>query len=372
MKNIYLLGILLLTLSMTNKTDAPSEADKKPLKIGVVGLTHTHVHWILGRAKDGDFEITGIAEPNKELAMRYIKQHKLEESLWYPTMEKMIEATKPEAVCAFGNIYDHLKVTEYCAPKGIHVMVEKPLAVSWDHAKRMKSLAKKFNIHLLTNYETTWYASHHKAYEMLSEQEEMGQIRKIVVHDGHPGPVEIGCNDEFLEWLTNPRLNGGGAITDFGCYGADLGTWFMKGEEPNSVFAVTQQLKPDIYPLVDDEATIIVTYENAQLIIQASWNWPYNRKDIELYTEKGYIFADKRNQVKFTNEWDGEIMEEEIEPLEEPYNDPFRYFAGVINKEIQAPNDLSSLSTNMTVMKILEAAKISAKTGEKVMLEEIE
>jgi hypothetical protein len=27
--------------------------------------------------------------------------------------------------------------------------------------------------------------------------------------------------------LTDPVLNGGGAVNDFGCYGADLATWFV-------------------------------------------------------------------------------------------------------------------------------------------------
>jgi predicted dehydrogenase len=46
----------------------------------------------------------------------------------------MLEAVKPTAVLAFGSIYDHLAVVEACAPRGIHVMVEKPLAASLEHA----------------------------------------------------------------------------------------------------------------------------------------------------------------------------------------------------------------------------------------------
>src|SRR5690606_40596134 len=104
---------------------------------------------------------------------------------------------------AFGTIYEHLNVVKVCAPKGIHVMVEKPLAVSLDHARKMEALAKKYNIHLLTNYETTWYASNHKARELLNEGA-IGDIRKVVVRDGHKGPKQIGVNNEFLNWLTDP------------------------------------------------------------------------------------------------------------------------------------------------------------------------
>jgi hypothetical protein len=51
---------------------------------------------------------------------------------------------------------------------------------------------------------------------------------------------------------------------------------------PLTVTAVTQQIKPEIYPRVDDEATIILTYLHAQGILQASWNWPFDRKDMEV------------------------------------------------------------------------------------------
>ena len=90
-------------------------------------------------------------------------------------------------------------------------------------------------------------------------------------------------NKKFLQWLTDPKFNGGGAITGFGCSGANLVTWLAGGEKPISVTAITQQFKPDIYPLVDDEATILLEYANMQGVIQASWNWPFNRKDMEIY-----------------------------------------------------------------------------------------
>ena len=155
----------------------------EPLRVGVAGLTHTHVHWLLGRAERGDVQIVGIAEPNRDLALRYLKQHGLPESLLYPSLEAMIAGAKPEAVTAFGSIYEHLAVVEACAPKGIHVMVEKPLAVNREHARRMAALAREHGIHLLTNYETTWYASNHRAQALLHEGK-LGRLRKVVVHDG--------------------------------------------------------------------------------------------------------------------------------------------------------------------------------------------
>ena len=336
----------------------------KPLRMGVVGLVHTHVHWILGRKNKADIEIVGIAEPNRSLAERYSKQHGYSMNIVYSSMEEMIEKTKPEAVLAFNTIYDHLKVVEYCAPRGIHVMVEKPLAVSVEHATKMLALAKKHTIHLLTNYETTWYGSNEKAYQLINQEKLIGDIRKIVFHTGHPGPIEIGCNQEFLEWLTDPVLNGGGALTDFGCYGADLATWLLNGETPLTVSAITQQIKPELYPKVEDEATIILTYKKAQVIIQASWNWPYSRKDMEVYGKTGFVFCKDGINMQVKENEKKEIQAISAPVLSNDRNDPFVYFANVIHGNIiMKKYDLSAPATNEIVIKILDAAKHSSRTG---------
>ena len=176
-----------------------------------------------------------------------------------------------------------------CAPLGIDVMMEKPFAIGMDDARAMAAAAAKGGIQLVVNYETTWYRSTQAAYGFVDGQRGIGEIRKIVVHDGHQGPASIGCSAAFLEWLTDPVKNGGGALMDFGCYGADLVAWLMQGQRPTSVFAVTQHLQPAVYPKVDDEATIVVTYPRAQAILQASWNWPYGRKDMEIYGQTGAV-----------------------------------------------------------------------------------
>lgn len=354
----------LLTLMLLLPVSGEIQADD-PLRVGIARLTHDHVHWIFQSEARGDIDITGIYEPNRELAARYTEQYGLDSDLFYTELGEMLDAVEPVAVTAFGSVFEHLEVVEAAAPRGVHVMVEKPLAVSVEHALRMQALAEEHDIHLLTNYETTWYASVHAARDRLQDADAFGDIRKMVVRDGHEGPKEIGVSDEFLDWLTDPEMNGGGALIDFGCYGANLITWLMDGAEPTSVTAVTQQIKPDVYPLVDDEATIILTYPRAQGIIQASWNWPYSRKDMDVYTERGAVFAPDGRHLRVRA--DGDEASLELESREAPYDDPFSYLAGVVGGEIEvADTDLSALPTNVTVVRILDAARRSAAAGRRV------
>ena len=346
-------------------------AQQKALKVGVIGLTHTHVHGILGIKDRGDIKIVGIVEPNRVLAQRYAEQYHFPMDLVFDTIDEMIARKHPEAVTAFGTIYEHLDVVATCAPKGIHVMVEKPLAVSLEHAKKMEALANKYHIKLLTNYETTWYPSNKESYDLVKKGA-IGELRKVVVHDGHRGPKKIGVNSEFLDWLTDPVQNGGGAITDFGCYGINLMTWLMEGKRPNSVTAITQQLQHENNPKVDDESTILLTYDNANATIQGSWNWPIGRKDMEIYGLTGVIYADNKNdmRVRIAEGYDG-FKEDayKANSLESPYNDPFKFFAAVIRNEITIkPYDLSSLENNMIVMEILDAALKSSKTKRTIEL----
>jgi predicted dehydrogenase len=357
---IFLLGI--------NSASAQKE---NPLRIGVIGLTHTHVHWIFASEKRGDIAIAGIVETNKELAKRYAQQYQFPMSKVYNTMEELINAQHPEAVAAFGTIAEHLKVVETCAPLGIHVMVEKPLALNAKEASKMQALARKHNIHLLVNYETTWYPSVHKANELL-QADSAGSFVQLIIRDGHRGPKEIGVNKEFLDWLIDPAQNGGGAITDFGCYGANIATWILRGQRPLSVTAVTQQLQPQNNPLVDDEATIILTYDNCKVTIQASWNWPIGRKDMEVYGRKGVIYADSRYdlRLRIAKGYDG-FTETSMKLQEQlpPFDDPFSYFKAVIRKQVlMQPYDLSSIENNIMVMEILDAARKSAKSGKTISL----
>lgn len=349
---------------------APCHArQQEPVRIGVAGLTHGHVSWILRGEPRDEIQVVGIFESNRQLAETYAMRFGFPMELVYSNLEAMLEEARPEAVTAFNSIYEHLAVVEACAPRGIHVMVEKPLAVSMDHARRMRELAQSNGIHLLTNYETAWYAATAEAFRRVRVEREIGEIRKIVVHDGHSGPQEIGVGPEFLAWLTDPKMNGGGASIDFGCYGANLITWLMKGEKPLSVTAVFQQMKPDIYREVDDEATILVTYPQAQGIIQASWNWPFSRKDLEIYGQTGYVntLDSQRMRIRLA----GEEAEKEIRVshLEGAFDDPFTFLAAVVRgSHTVRPTDLSSLEINLTVVQILEAARISATQGKTVLL----
>ena len=377
MKWILFFSTLAILHSSQNISAFQSEKENndetaEPVTMVVAGLSHGHAHWIFqDHFGAGDYVI-GVYESDADLAEQFIRNYNLDRDLFYDDLDEMLDELQPTGLLAFGAVYDHLAAVEASAPRGVHVMVEKPLAVSLDHANRMKTLAGEHGIHLLTNYETSWYPSTEKTNQLFTRhREDFGEIRKALFQHGHMGPKEIGVGPEFLEWLIDPRLNGGGALMDFGCYGANLMTWLTGGQQPLTVSAVTQTHKPDIYAEVEDEATIVVTYPGSQAIIQGSWNWPIDRKDMEIYGVKGYVKAPDPDVVEIRRNGESQTVSENVAPGDvDLETDPFHYFAGVIRGEIEMPPySLYTLENNMLVMQILDAAKRSAETGRTIILE---
>jgi predicted dehydrogenase len=348
---------------------AAAFAQAEPLRVGIAGLVHGHAGgYFRSHLTRTDLNIVGVSEPDAAVAKQYIDRFKIDPAKVYRTHAEMLDKAKPEAVMIFSSTFDHKEIVELCAARKIPVMMEKPLAVSMDHARAIAAAAKRSGIPVLVNYETTWYPVNTPIRTMLKDGK-LGEIRRMVTHYGHQGPREIGVGNEFFDWLTDPVKNGAGALFDFGCYGANFANWLLNNERPLSVFAVTHTNKPDIYPKVDDEATIVVQYAKAQLLIQPSWNWPFNRKDMEVYGQKGHIITSDPRRYRHRAAGAREDTAETAGPLPAPEDDVIRYLTAVTRKQIQpAPNDLSSLENNMLVTEILEAARESARTGKAVRL----
>jgi predicted dehydrogenase len=335
-------------------------------KVGIAGLNHDHIYGILSEYSKGNVNIVGIAEPNKQLWKKYGEKFHLPDSLFFTDLKTMVARRKPAIVLGYNAVGNHIDVVEVCAPLHIPVMVEKPLAATLVQAKRMEFLAHKYHIKVLTNYETTWHPSVQAIYNIVNK-DSIGHIRKMIAHDGHQGPRAIGCSEEFLSWLTDPILNGAGALNDFGCYGADMMTWMMHGQKPIAVYAIAKHYQPKVYPKVEDEADIVIEYRTATGYIEGSWDWPFSIKDFEVFGETGYLHAvDRDNLVMRMRENKKSVVN--VKPLTAPENEAIPYFTAVLNKSLSGDDDRSSLKYNMIVMEILDAAKRSIKEGKRIVL----
>lgn len=340
------------------------------LRVVIAGLSHDHVNGMLEKGKSGAVTIIGIAEPDEQLRNKKKADYQLPDSVFYKNLSAALKKNKPDLVMVYNAPADHLAAIETCMPLKIPVMVEKPLCFTNADAAKIKMLSEKYNTKVYTNYPSLWYTSFTELIKRVNEKNEIGVVNKMEMHGGHKGPAEIGCSKDFLNWLTDPVKNGGGAITDFGCYGACIMTELMQGKTPVSVFAVTRKMKPGVYPKVDDDATIVLEYTDATGIIEASWNWPYTIMDAEAYGTKGYLYASQFNasggEPSLLSKNEKESKTENISVPQ--YKDEVEYLTAVIKKGAVDNNKLLSLERNIIVVKITDAARRSAKEGRKVVL----
>ena len=346
-------------------------APQGPVRVAIVGLAHDHVRGFMGQlAKHPETQVVAIVEPDGALAAAFVAKYHLDPKLVYADLDKALDAQHPEAVLVYTTVRDHRRVIEAAARHGVASMVEKPLATTLEDALAIRAAAREHHVPVLVNYETTWYASNAEALREVSAGK-LGTVRKVVVHDGHEGPKEIGVSPEFFSWLTDPKENGAGAMFDFGCYGVDLMTVMMHGKAPLSVTAVAQTDKPATYPKVEDDATIILRYPGAQTVLMPSWDWSFARKDMEVYGVEGYAITQATDHLRVR--YKGETAEAVVAapPLAEGRTGSLDYLGAVLRGKIVPEGDLSALDTNVVVMQILDAARESARTGKTVVLREL-
>jgi predicted dehydrogenase len=340
-------------------------------RLAVVGLDHDHVWGLLkDMPKEADAELVAIADPHPELVVR-AKAQVPASVKFYSDYVKMLDEAKPEAVFATTSNDRHLEILKECAKRHIHYSTEKPMAANAAQAREMEQIARETHIKLMVNYWNAWAAPTYGLHRRVKAGE-IGPVEKLIVQYGHQGPKEIGVSTYFAEWLYDPVKNGGGALIDFGCYGAEWALW-LKGR-PSRVYAYTLTLKTEQHNKVDDDATILLEYPDAVAVLQASWDWPYDKGQAEVFGPKGSLLATGNallhrpaKSPAGAQTLDGNPVEVEALPHEK--SNPVSYLVYCIRNDKPVEDPLAA-ELNVGVVEILDAAKESIRSGKAVSLPE--
>lgn len=360
-RSLLLIVYLLVTLLASA---AEPSAPPKPLRVLLAGLVHGHAGGFLRQADPTTLTIVGVWERDETTWTKYQKNPKLAGVPRYTDLAEALAKSGAEAVWAFSTTQDHLPIVRASAPRKLPVIVEKPLAVSYADALEMADLSRQHGTLVLTNYETSWYPAFEDLRQMVGDAGPLGPLRQIFAHAGHEGPVNIRVGPEFLDWLRDPVRGGGGALFDFGCYGANLATWWLGNREPVSVTAHTSRFDAVNYPNCDDHAVIQLVYPDLQVTVVGSWRWPYNRKDVTLYGEKATVVTTNDTDYSFKDARKPAVARK----AKAERREPLPWFAATIRAGKDPVDDPSSLANNLITMKILDAARRSASEGRAVPL----
>jgi predicted dehydrogenase len=364
LRNVFL---LILAVAFSSFSALAQNTSGAKTRLAIVGLDHDHVWGLLHDIlSESDAELVAVADPHPELVAR-AKARVPASVAFYDDYVKMLDEAKPDAVIITTENDKHLAILRECAQRHIHYSTEKPMATTGADAREMLHLATEANIKLMVNYWNAWVAPSHDLFHRVYAGE-LGSINKIDVLQGHQGPREIGVSKYFEAWLYDPVKNGGGALMDFGCYGAEWAMW-LKGR-PQKVYAYTLKLKTAQGNQVDDDATIVLEYPDGRAIIEASWDWPESKGQVAVYGPKGSLMA---NEHDLFSQPSGAKPNASLpfgasvplQPVAQETSNPIAYFVYCIRNNKPVENPVAA-EMNVAVVEILDAARESMRTGRAV------
>lgn len=348
--------VLLLLLA------APLLAADTP-RIAVIGLLHSHVWGHLPKMIKGTpAQLVGIAETNPDLIAE-AKKMGAPDGVFFADAARMLDQAKPDIVWAFNENNKHLDAVKLCAPRKIHIIFEKPLAATHKEAVAIQELASRHGVKIMTNYQMAWWPSQYVARQH-ADSGAIGKPWRLRGIVGHGGPGGRGVRSQyFFDWLTDPVKNGAGALMDFGCYNALWSLWYLG--RPEKVYAHVNQLRPETFPKVEDNSTMILSYRNGVGLFEGSWDLPRGFQDLEIFGLNGSItMVNGRVEVRKGREPGQELPSA---PLPPEQAEPIAYMVHCIrnNRPVEG---LTAIGINADVVEIIDAAKQSIKTGQAVKL----
>lgn len=237
----------------------------KSFRIGVLGLSHDHVWGNLNDLKtSGRAELVAAADPNPPLLEKVKAEFGCRT---HASFDALLAAEKLDAVYVFADNRGGAAAAATAAERGLHVLIEKPMAADLEGADRLLAAARNHNARVMVNWPFAWWPQLQQALALIRDGA-IGDIWQVKYRSAHAGPREIGCSSYFYEWLYDRNRNGAGALMDYCCYGAALARCILG--LPSRVVGVAGRLrKEDI--LLEDNAVLVMSYPRAMAISEGSW-----------------------------------------------------------------------------------------------------
>ncbi len=241
------------------------------IRVGVAGLSHDHVwHELDQWRKQPHVALVAAADDEQALLDRVSSE--FAPGACYGDWREMLDKQTLQFLQIAGGNSESAEIVECAAAKGVHIIVEKPMAATLEQAERMLAAAQKAGTLLLVNWPTAWSPTWVEMARRV-QAGEIGEVRYTRYRSAHSGPVAIGCSPQFVRDLTTPSINGAGALMDYCCYGANLAALLLG--RPNRVTGLRGFLGTEpAYAASDDNAVITAQYPHALAVCEASWTQP--------------------------------------------------------------------------------------------------
>lgn len=261
------------------------------LRVGVLGLSHDHV-WSNVEALQGrsDVRLAGASEPREELRRKFSSTFEVDAE---PEHDSLLDSGRLDAVYIFSSNAEGAALAVAAAERGLHVLIEKPMAATLEQADAMMAAVRRNHVRLMINWPFAWWPQLQHALK-LAAQGAIGNLWQVKYRAAHAGPQELGCSPAFCDWLFDAQRNGGGALMDYCCYGAVLARALMG--VPSRVTALTGRFcKENI--TVEDNAFLAMMYPRGMATAEGSWTQigKLTSYTTALYGDAGTLLVEPRD-----------------------------------------------------------------------------
>ncbi|NQT93245.1 MAG: Gfo/Idh/MocA family oxidoreductase [Lentisphaerae bacterium] len=197
---------------------------EKLLNVGIVGLAHLHPRSYMPLFDAvAETNVVAVSEGDDDLRKPFEIDFGVK---GYAVLDDML-AENIDIAAIFLPHVDCPDAAESCAAKGIHLMVEKPMASTAEGAQRIVEAARRHNVKLTTGY--CWRM--HPAAREFRRIVQSGMLGDIVSAEGR---CAAGKLQRYIDgkspWILEKELSGGGPMYNLGVHWIDLFRWILGDE----------------------------------------------------------------------------------------------------------------------------------------------
>lgn len=335
------------------------------LRVGLLGLTHDHVWDNLPHLiNHPDAEVVVAADTSEELVSKAVELTGCKASQSYADV---LNDSSLDAVYIFASNRLGSELAIAAANKGLHVLIEKPMAASHAAATAMVQAADENKIRLMINWPFAWWPQLQHGLRLAADGA-IGNIWQVKYRAAHQGPAELGCSKHFCDWLFDEGENGGGAMMDYCCYGCLLASVVMG--QPQSVQGMSGRFVKESID-VEDNAIIVMKYENGMATAEASWTQigKLTAYTTAIYGTSGTLMVEPRNGGRLLLATAESPTGEPVELPDSPAhlaNSAAHFIHGIRSGE--PFQSLCSHESAIMAQSVLEAGRDSAANGAMVSM----
>ncbi|WP_022909596.1 Gfo/Idh/MocA family protein [Aestuariimicrobium kwangyangense] len=245
--------------------------DQRRLKVAVMSFAHPHAAGYVHLLQQAGVDVLACDPDRVSSADHEVRGADLAAQLGVAHVDTYEElfAWAPDAVVICSENTRHRQDTELAAAHGVHVLCEKPLAVTAADARAMIDACERAGVLLMTAYPVHFSPAVTAAKQAIAE----GTLGQLI---GAVGTNNGYCPVGARRWFLNPEWSGGGALVDHTVHVAELLDW-LTGDRPASVHAVKNQIMhADLDGVLCETGGLVtITYEQGLVAtIDCSWSVP--------------------------------------------------------------------------------------------------